>query len=134
LIEFALFSSVLLLMACGVADFSRVFTYCDTVVAAAEAGTQYGALSPAHWGDYTGMQNAALADASNLSNVTATASEVCACSIGGTTVPCPADCSGGGSAETFIKVQVSAPFTPILSYPLIASVSNVSWTSTVQVQ
>lgn len=134
LIEFALSSTVLLLMFFGIVDFSRLFYTSNVVANAACAATQYGALSPAHYGDFAGMQNAALQDAGNPAGMVVNATQFCACSIGGSQVPCPADCSGGGSAETYIQVTVSMPFTGTLSYPGVPQTIQVSTTSAVRVQ
>src|SRR5438445_8126836 len=135
LLEFAMCSVLLLLITVGVTDFSRLFTVANIATSAAEAGTQYGTLSPAHYSDFTGMQNAALADAGNLTGVTATASQTCYCSVGGSPVSCPAEknCTSG-SPETYIKVSVSVPFTPTFSYPWIPDLTSISSNSTVRVQ
>src|SRR5580704_4510383 len=95
LLEFALSSTVMFLLMFGVIDFSRIFSSACAVQGAARAGTQYGMLSPAHYNDLTGMQNAALTDAGNPSGMTATASQFCACSIGGASQSCPPTCSSG---------------------------------------
>src|SRR5579859_3232080 len=84
LLEFALSSSLLFLVMFGVIDFSRIFSSACAVQGAARAGTQYGMLSPAHYNDLAGMQNAALANAGSPAGMSATASQFCACSIGGT--------------------------------------------------
>ena len=89
LLEFALSSSLLFLMMFGVIDFSRIFSSACAVQGAARAGTQYGMLSPAHYNDFAGMQNAALTDAGSPAGMTATASQFCACSIGGSKAELP---------------------------------------------
>src|SRR5207302_8187345 len=88
LIEFAISSTLLFLFFFGIVNFARMFTAAEVVADAAAAGTQYGALSPAHYGDFTGMQNAAQADAANAPGLTATASQFCTCSIGGAHTSC----------------------------------------------
>jgi Flp pilus assembly protein TadG len=133
LIEFALSSSLLFLLMFGVIDFSRMFSSACGVQGAARAGTQYGMLSPAHYNDFTGMQNAALADAGTPAGMTATASQFCACSIGGTRQDCPASCPSG-SPETYIQMDVSLPYTTIATYPGVPSVTNLKATSIVRVQ
>src|ERR1035438_3338557 len=95
LIEFALCSVLLMLITVGVTDFSRLFAVADTAASAAAAGTQYGALSPAHWSDYTGMRTAALNDAANATGVTAVATNTCYCSLGSAVTTCPASCTSG---------------------------------------
>jgi Flp pilus assembly protein TadG len=133
LIEFALSSSLLFLLMFGVIDFSRIFTFGCAVEGAARAGTQYGMLSPAHYNDFGGMQIAALANAGNLPGMTATASQLCTCSIGGPRESCPATCSSG-SPETYIQMVVSMPYTTMFSYPGIPGTTNLSATSIVRVQ
>jgi Flp pilus assembly protein TadG len=133
LVEFALSSSLLFLVMFGVIDFSRIFSSACAVAGAARAGTQYGMLSPAHYNDFTGMQDAALADAGNPSGMTATASQFCACSIGGANVSCPATCSSG-NPETYIQMVVSMPYQTMFSYPGVPAVTNLTSTSTVRVQ
>jgi Flp pilus assembly protein TadG len=133
LIEFALASSLLFLLMFGVIDFSRIFSAACAVQGAARAGTQYGMLSPAHYNDFTGMQNAALANAGSPVGMTATASQFCMCNIGGAQQSCPATCSSG-SPETYIKMVVSMAYTTTFSYPGIPHVTNLSGNSMVRVQ
>src|ERR1700693_3152795 len=99
LLGFALSSSGLFLVLFGVIYFSRIFSSACAVQGAARAGTQYGMLSPVHYNDLAGMQNAALANSGSPSGMMATATQFCACSIGGAVQSCPATCSSG-SPET----------------------------------
>lgn len=133
MVEFALSSSLLFLIMFGVIDFSRIFTSACMVQGAARAGTQYGMLSPAHYNDFTGMQNAALANAGSPPGMTATASQFCACSIGGAQQSCPPTCSSG-SPETYIQMVVSMTYTTTFTYPGIPHVNNLSGNSVVRVQ
>ena len=131
--EFALSSSLLFLVMFGVIDFSRIFSSACAVQGAARAGTQYGMLSPAHYNDFTGMQNAALANAGSPSGMTAIASQFCSCSIGGAKQSCPATCSSG-SPETYIEVDVAMSYTTIATYPGVPAVTNLHASSVVRVQ
>jgi hypothetical protein len=79
------------------------------------------------------MQNAALANAGSPSGMTATASQFCACSIGGSRQSCPATCSSG-SPETYIQVTVSMPYTTMFSYPGMPATTNLGGSSIVRVQ
>jgi Flp pilus assembly protein TadG len=133
LVEFAICSVCLLLITIGVTDFARLFTIADMAASAAAAGTQYGSLSPAHYTDYNGMQEAALQDTGNLTGATAAASQTCYCTVGGQAVTCPADCTAG-SPETYVTVQTFVPFTPTFSYPWVPTVLSVSGASSVRVQ
>jgi len=133
LLEFALSSTLLFLLMFGVIDFSRIFSSACAVQGAARAGTQYGMLSPAHYNDFSGMQTAALNDAGNPAGMTATASQFCACSIGGARQSCPATCSSG-SPETYIQMNVAMTYTTIASYPGVPAITNLAATSIVRVQ
>ena len=133
LIEFALCSVLLMLVTVGVTDFSRLFAVADTAASAAAAGAQYGALSPAHWSDFTGMQNAALNDAGNATGVTAVGSNTCYCSVGGLPTTCPASC-GSTSPITYVTVKVTVPFTAYFNYPWMPTLPSITTTSSVRVQ
>jgi Flp pilus assembly protein TadG len=133
LLEFALSSTLLFLVMFGVIDFSRIFSSACAVQGAARAGTQYGMLSPAHYNDFTGMQNAALANAGSPAGMTATASQFCTCSIGGARQSCPATCVSG-SPETYIEVDVSMVYNTIATYPGVPASTNLSASSAVRVQ
>lgn len=133
LIEFALASTLLLTLFVGVVGFSRVFSIANTASGAAMAGIQYGALSPSHNGDLTGMQTAALNDTGNLPGASATASQFCTCSVGGTQTTCPATCSGG-APETYIQVVVTIPYQSIVSLPSIPNPVNITQSAIARVQ
>ena len=133
LVEFALMAVVLLMLTCGVSDFGRLPALAILASGAAEAGVQYGALSPAHYGDLPGMQTAALSATGNYTGATATASEFCACSIGGSHVNCPATCTTG-SPETYIQVVVTVPFVSILKYPWVPNPISISQLACTRVQ
>jgi Flp pilus assembly protein TadG len=133
LVEFSLIAVVLFLLSCGVADFARSITAVNIAQEAADAGTMYGALSPAHYNDLTGCQNAALANTTAYSGVTATATQFCACSVGGAHVTCPATCSTG-SAETYLQLQVTIPYASMFKYPFIPDPLNLTGLSVVRLQ
>ena len=133
LLEFALMATVLMLMTLGVVDFSRMFYVADMAMNAAAAGTEWGALSPAHYSDFEGMQTAAITDAkdyagNNYPGMTATASQVCRCSVGGEPVSCPADCNGvtGGSPQIYIQVTTMVPFSPVFAMPGLTTLTSIS--------
>lgn len=133
LIEFSLCGTVLFLLAFGVADFGRLPSLATLASGAAEAGVQYGALSPAHYGDLTGMQNAALSATGNYTGATAVASQFCACSVGGSHVDCPATCTTG-SPETYVQVVVTVPYKSMLKYPGIPDPVSISQIACTRVQ
>jgi Flp pilus assembly protein TadG len=137
LIEFALCSILLMFIIVGITDFSRLFTVADTAASAAAAGAQYGALSPAHWSDFAGMQNAALNDAGTAAvtaGATAAGTNVCYCSLGGGTTTCPASCGTGGTPITYVSVTVTVPFLAYFNYPWMPSVPSITTNNSVRVQ
>jgi Flp pilus assembly protein TadG len=118
-VEFAIVSPVLLLFLLGIMDFGRVFFVAIELNNAARAGTQYGIQSPANAADVSGMQQAAQSDASNISGITATASEYCECPDGST----PA-CNSSPSCSdlrVYVEVDTSGSFQTLLNYPGIPS-------------
>src|ERR1700736_118028 len=71
LIELALTVTFLMLVVLGTVDFARLFYAAIEVNDAARAGAQYGSQSVVTAADSTGMVNAAKANATNLTGVTA---------------------------------------------------------------
>ncbi|HLJ49917.1 MAG TPA: TadE/TadG family type IV pilus assembly protein [Bryobacteraceae bacterium] len=136
ILEFAVASTVLMLMTFGVIDFARVFYTANVVDSAARAGTQYGMQSQAHI-DFSGMQTAAYNDAGyaagNSAGFSATATQFCTCSIGGASVDCNSSC-GSSALEKYIQVSTSMPFSTLLSIPGLPQTINQTATSTIRVQ
>ena len=119
--EFAMVAPVLLLLLVGVADFGRVFYTAIELNNAARAGTQYGIQSPANGADIAGMVQAAENDASDISGLTATASEYCECPDGTTQACSSTPCA---DMRVYVEVDTSATFNTLLDYPGVpASVS-----------
>jgi Flp pilus assembly protein TadG len=137
LIEFALMSTVLLLLTVGVSDFARVSGTGLIVANAAEAGLFYGQLSPGHL-DTQGMHDAAMASSNNATGLTATASYFCTCTLGGANTDCATRdtvCTGVGQApELYVQMDVSMPFTMTFAMPGLPASFTVSQTSILPVQ
>jgi Flp pilus assembly protein TadG len=133
IIEFSLCAGVLLMMACGVTDFARLFNLANMSTGAASAGLGYASISPANWSDFTDIQTAALNDTGNYPGATATATNFCTCGIGETQVSCPATCSTG-TAQTYVQVSVTIPFSPIFHYPGVPNPINVTQVACARVQ
>lgn len=129
-VELALILPALALLLVVVADFGRVFYESIEVAHAARAGVQYGAQNYVTARDYSGMEDAALEDGSNISGLNATASYFCECS--GATVSCsPPGCA---EPDIFVKVTTSATFKTLLDYPGIGNTIPLSTTAIMQVQ
>src|SRR5258708_26430032 len=111
---------VLFLFCAGVSDFARLVATGRLATGAAMAGTQYGALSTAHYNDLRGVHDAAIRNTSSYSGATATVTQFCACSVGGTHVTCvQLSCATGSNPETYIQVVVTLPFTSLFNFPWI---------------
>ncbi len=133
MVEFSIFSVVLFLLSCGVADFARCVTAANVAQAAAAAGTQYGALSPSHYNDTQGVHDAAMKDVIGYSGATATVSTFCTCSVGGAQQSCANSCGTGVIGQKYLKVVVTIPYTSMFNYPLLPNPVNVSGYSIVGV-
>jgi Flp pilus assembly protein TadG len=126
IVEFALISTVLMMMTLGVADFGRIIAYGDKAFAAALAGTAYGALDSAHYSNLPAMQDVAMDNLAGLTGATVVATRTCRCSIGGIAVDCDdPNCAAGESRMTYVGVEVNIPFRRMSPVPMMASILNV---------
>lgn len=120
LLEVALILPTLVLVLVGAVDFGRAYYATIEVSSAAEAGALYGTLSPSNT---AGMQAAAIADAKDVTNLTATAIYGCECSDGtSASSSCstpPTTCRSG--IVNYVEVDTVATYNPILIYPGIPS-------------
>jgi Flp pilus assembly protein TadG len=115
-LEFAALGTLFVTLLAIAMDFSRVFYANMEVASAARAGAQYGISSSAHWTDYSGMQNAAINDAPNVSGLTATASQFCTCPDNSSTTCGSGGCSG---KRTYVKVVTNATYSTMGTYLLL---------------
>lgn len=124
-IEFALVAPVFAFLLIGLIETGRYMYFAILASHAARASVQYGAQSIFTATDTTGMTNAALQDAQNLSNWRVTVSHFCM--NNGAVATCP---SGEPSSTTayYLQVQVTGTFTSLLNYPGIPN--SVPITST----
>lgn len=132
-IETAILLPAMLLLCCGVMDFSRVVYAGIEIAGAARAGVQYGALTPGNSGDTAGMVQAAKTDAADLgSTVTASASNFCACD--GSTVDCTSTCAGGVTPDGYVSVTANYTFNTAIPYPGLPQTIALSRTAKMRVQ
>ena len=124
-VEMALLVPVLLLLLTGISDFARVYYLSVAVNNAARAGTGYGGQNQTNSVDLAGMQNAALADATNIPGITATASTFCECPGTTSHFICPQNpqCK---DQHTYVEVKTSATFKTTLHYPGIPNTVAVN--------
>jgi Flp pilus assembly protein TadG len=118
LLEVALVTPLLLLLAVGIIEIGRYAHYCILVADAARAGAQYGAQNLATAADTTGIRAAAENDGQNLAALQVTVQHECGCtgsSIGGA---CPATaCASPNHPLVYVKVTVTGTFNSLFKYP-----------------
>lgn len=120
LVETAVALSLFSLILLGVAEMGQVAYTSIEVSNAAKAGVQYGAQSGYTAPDSTGIQNAAAAEAPNLSGLIATPSTSCICSNGS-----PSSCGNGDCStshiEEILTVNTQYTLTPMIRLPALPS-------------
>ena len=91
-VELAFSVPLLIVLLLVVVEAGRICLVAVALSSAARAGVQYGAQSLTTVSDTAGMQNAAKADAPNLTGMTATGSYYCQCSDGSASTCLSTDC------------------------------------------
>lgn len=133
-LEFALSSTVLFMLFAGLADLTRMFYFARIVTNSARAGVQYGMYNVTHNTDTTNMQSYALAEANNLTGLSATATYYCQCSGSTSTVTCGSSCSGNTTPKMYDSVTASYPFAATVIWPMLPNSFTISYTATMRVQ
>lgn len=137
MVEFGVAAPVFVALALGATDFARVFTESMIMTSAANTGAFFGALNNRTTGDYHGMQDMALADASQLDGVTATSTRYCDCpdapgtAVSCTDTVCP---SGFGVPRVFVKTSLQKTFSTLGFYPGIPQNTPMDTSGYVRVQ
>src|SRR5271156_3107751 len=104
ILEVALLTPVLLLLAVGIIEIGRYSYYSILVSNAARAGAQYGAQSLATALDTAGLTTAAKNDAQGIAGLTITAAQVCGCT-GAKLGACPATCTLPNHPLVYVEVK-----------------------------
>lgn len=120
LVETAVALPLLSLLLLGASEFALVDYEAIEVTNAARAGAQYGAQGSRYTNDTTGIQNAARADAPNITLGTTTASTSLVCSDGTTPIGSPLMCASGVAIETILTVRTQATYNPVIYIPSLA--------------
>ena len=123
-VELAFVMPLFLMMLIPAVDIGRALYAAIEVESAAEAGAMYGVQNP---GDITGMVSASKSGASNLSNLTATATYGCECSDGsGAVALCTTTPSCTYNYVTYIDVVASAAYSTSFKYPGLPASMSIS--------
>ncbi len=122
MIEMVIVLPFLLMLLFIATEFGQFSYFSIEVANAAHAGAQFGASSPTNAANISGMQQAAINDASDISGLSSTASSFCRCSSGGGNVACLlTSCSGSSRLIQYVRVSTSATLIPWFSYPPIST-------------
>jgi len=122
MVEMVIVLPFLLMLLFIATEFGQFSYFSIEVANAAHAGAQFGASSPTNAANISGMQQAALNDASDVSGLSSTASSFCRCSSGGGNVACLlTSCSGSSRLIQYVKVNTKATLIPWFSYPPIST-------------
>jgi len=121
LVEMAIATPVLLLLALGILEFGRIWYLENELAGAAQAGAIYGSQNPT---DTAGMQTVAANNASDVSSAvdvtgfTASASWGCECSTTGvSSTSCSSTPSCADNIVDYVQVTVQASYKPIFRWP-----------------
>ncbi len=133
-VEMAVITPLLLVMALGAGDFGRLMYTAITLSHAARAGAAYGAQSNGHAGNGPGILLAAEEEAQDILPIAVTSQRVCECT-GGAAVSCTiASCGGYGAPRAFVEVTVTRTFSTVVPFPGVPSSVPLSRTAKVRLQ
>lgn len=123
-VELALILPVFLLIIVPAVDIGRFLYASIEVTSAVQAGAAYGIQNPT---DVSGMEGASTAGASNLSNVTATATYGCECSDGSSASDsCALTPTCSYNYVNYVDVTATVPYTTTFSYPGFSPSTKIS--------
>ena len=117
--ELAFVLPIFLLLVVGALEFGRLAYAQLEITSAARAGVAYGMQDAVTESNLSGMETAAVNDGSNISGLTATASESCTCG-NGTSVTCASastSCTTYPHVLTYIQVNTQANVDPLFYVP-----------------
>lgn len=120
LVEFAVFSPLLALMAVGAVDYSRVFYEEVALQRAALAGAQWGARSVSASTDVEGMKAAVMRDLgayNGSAEVVTLVERYCTCADEAAVDCSSGSCPGDESVSVHVMVRVARDFTMLVDYP-----------------
>ena len=138
-VEFAIVIPILLAVIIPVCDLGKGLSQQLQVWEAAQAGVQY---ATANGFASTAIQNAVTA-ATSLSSISATPApaESCGCPTGSSVAaanpavpPCTGLCSNGKQSGTYVTVNATAVYYPLIPYPMLGSSVTLTAQSFVRIQ
>jgi Flp pilus assembly protein TadG len=136
LVELALMFPIFILLLVGAAEFGRLAYAAIEVSNAARAGASYGSLTHITASDFANIELIATKDAANLTGVTATAVDSCACSTGGTITCSTAltTCPSPARIIEYVQVNTAATVGPLFNYPGLPHTFNLTGQAIMRVE
>ena len=141
LVELALIFPIFILLLVGAAEFGRLAYAAIEVTDAARAGVAYGAQSHITASDTTGMQTAATQNAPDVTGISATATNFCACSSAPTaqnsctSAAVTTSCSTAPDhSEEFVQVNTTASVNTIFNYPGLPKIYTMTGQAIMRVE
>ena len=133
IVEFAVASSAVFLMALGAVDFGRMFYDSIAIAAAAQAGVQRGTFSHLAANETTSIESATAAALTDTSGASISSEQFCDCPDNpGVAVDCKtARCTGYGLSRMYIHVRVEKDFDVFGPWPGIPEKTEIdlsNWT------
>jgi hypothetical protein len=132
LVEFAIVAPVLIFFLIGMIEVARYTQIAIVASNAARAGVAYGAQNTTTAADTSGMQSAALANASAFPSMSANPTMFC---YSGSGTPSPSPCPSSPPAGSYYYVQVTTTgtFNSWFNYPGIPNNVPISATAVMKV-
>ena len=123
MVEAALATPILMLMACGAMDLARVFLAGIVLESAARAGAQYASFSPGKAGAHDAASAAGQKDVetNGISSVVVTSRTFCGCTTSTTEVSCTTATCSGETPGGYVETTATYTFTPLVPYPGLPS-------------
>ena len=141
LVEMAVLSPFLVLLAMGATDFARVSYTSITLANAARTGAQYALQSSTHATKTSAIQTAACNEADDLDPstncvITVTSQRTCRCPGASGVVACGATpaCTANAPKEVYATVTASKTFNTLVNYPGIPASVPMTRTATLRIQ
>jgi Flp pilus assembly protein TadG len=135
-VELALVLPIFIVLLVAAAEIGRIAYANIEVSNAARAGVAYGAQNHVTASDNAGIQLAATNDAPNITNIVATATQVCSCSDG-TAITCAnagARCLSPARILESVQVSTSAPINTLFHLPGIPASLTLRGQATMRVE
>ena len=141
LVEMAMLSPFLVLLAMGATDFARVSYTSITLANAARTGAQYALQSSIHALDNGQIQTAACNEADDLDPsttcvITVTSARFCRCPGATGVVGCGAspNCTANAPKEVYVTVTATKTFNTLVTYPGIPASIPMTRQATLRIQ